>query len=175
MTMPTTTLLSSAEIEQTLQQMAQDIRSHLAASDIKHPAIIGIHTGGAWLAQRLHEQLDCDCPLGLLDINFHRDDFSRNGVKDQVKPSTIEFSVDDRDLVLIDDVLASGRTVRAAINEIFDFGRPRSVTLACLVDRGGRQLPIQADVVGIRPELPSEQQIKLIGPDSLELQINTAE
>lgn len=133
------------------------------------PVMIGIHTGGVWLAERLHRLLAIREPLGVQDISFYRDDFTRIGMNPQVKPSNIPFAVDDRHIILVDDVLQTGRTIRAAMNEIFDYGRPASITLVALVEREGRELPIQPDVVGIRPPLESEQHITLNGPDPLNL------
>jgi pyrimidine operon attenuation protein/uracil phosphoribosyltransferase len=157
-----------------IDRMGRLLSSHLHERGIEHPAAIGIHTGGAWIAAHLHRQLGCEEPLGLLDISFYRDDFTRIGVNPQVKPSQIEFDVEDRDIVLVDDVIESGRTIRAAMNEIFDFGRPRSITLACLIERSGRQLPIQPDVAALSPPLQAHEHIRLNGPDQLSLEISRA-
>jgi pyrimidine operon attenuation protein/uracil phosphoribosyltransferase len=122
----------------------------------RQPArLVGIHSGGAWLAERLSRDLALD-PPGLLDISFYRDDFDRIGLHPQVRPSTIEFAVDDAHLLLIDDVLFTGRTVRAAMNELFDYGRPASIRLAVLIDRDGRELPVAADVAASRLELGAD-------------------
>lgn len=109
-----------------------------------HPdtALVGIHTGGVWVAERLHAALGLKTPLGSLDVSFYRDDFSRSGLHPQLKSSDIPFAVEDRPIVIVDDVLYTGRTIRAAMNEIFDYGRPSHIDLAVLVDRGGRELPI---------------------------------
>jgi len=123
--------------------------------------IVGIHTGGAWVAERLHALLQCGMPLGTLDISFYRDDFSRIGLHPQVKPSNLPFDLEDRTILLVDDVLHSGRTVRAAMNELFDYGRPASIRLAVLVDRGGRELPIRPDFVGLALDVPEHQNINL--------------
>jgi pyrimidine operon attenuation protein / uracil phosphoribosyltransferase len=116
--------------------------------------------------------LSIEEPMGILDISFYRDDFSRVGVNPEVRPSNISFEVEDQHIILVDDVLQTGRTIRAAMNEIFDFGRPASITLVTLVERGGRELPIQPNVVGIRPPLNQDQHITLIGPDPMSLVIN---
>ncbi len=155
----------SIDVDATLVKMADEIRPLLDS----RPLMIGIHTGGAWLAERLHALLDLDEPLGTLDISFYRDDFTRIGMNPQVKASELPFDMEDRHIVLVDDVLHTGRTIRAALNEIFDYGRPASVTLAVLINRGGRELPIQADIIGESVELKPGQQIKLTGPEKLKL------
>ena len=165
------TTTSNYDIEQTLTAMAVELRRQLQARGGAEPCLIGIHTGGAWVARRLHALLQLSEPLGTLDISFYRDDFSRIGVHPQVKPSNLPFEVEGRDVVLVDDVLYTGRTIRAALNEIFDYGRPASVMLATLVERGGRELPIQADVVGLHIDLKTDEQVKLVGPDNLALPI----
>src|SRR3954468_6202420 len=108
----------------------------------KDSAMIGIATGGAWLAERLHRELGLAEPLGMLDISFYRDDFDQKGLNHQVKPSKIPFDVHGRHIVIVDDVLYTGRTVRAAMNELFDYGRAAKIELAVLADRGGPELPI---------------------------------
>jgi pyrimidine operon attenuation protein / uracil phosphoribosyltransferase len=117
-------------------------------------ALVGIHTGGVWLAERLHAALGIALPLGLLDISFYRDDFDKTGLHPQIKPTQIPFAVDGRHIVLVDDVLYTGRTVRGAMNELFDYGRPASISLAVLIDRGGRELPVAAQYVGATLEVP---------------------
>lgn len=168
-----TIALNSTDIQTLINKMAGEIRDSLA--DCK-PLLIGVHTGGVWLAKQLEEVLGTeffDGPIGTLNIAYYRDDFTRIGMHPQVRPSDLPFSVDDRDLLLVDDVLFSGRTTRAALNEIFDYGRPASVTLAVLLERNGRELPVQADIVGQRIDLPANQQIKLTGPKSLQFVIQT--
>jgi len=117
-------------------------------------ALVGIHTGGVWLAERLHAALGIALPLGLLDISFYRDDFDKAGLHPQIKPTQMPFEVNGRHIVLIDDVLYTGRTVRGAMNELFDYGRPASISLAVLIDRGGRELPVAAQYVGARLDIP---------------------
>jgi pyrimidine operon attenuation protein/uracil phosphoribosyltransferase len=157
-----------------IEAMAGQLRELLTRRRIADPALVGIHTGGVWVAERLHQRLGVTTPLGRLDISFYRDDFSRIGVNPQVRPSEMPFDVDGRHLILIDDVLYTGRTIRAALNELFDYGRPASVLLAALVDRGGRELPIEAHVVGARLELPEGSHVQLTGPDPLQLLIQNA-
>jgi|ERR1700674_21938 len=131
-------------------------------------ALIGIHTGGFWLAERLHAALGIKQPLGALDVSFYRDDFDAIGLHPQVKPSDIAFTVEGRQIVLVDDVLYTGRTIRAAMNELFDYGRPAAILLATLVDRGGRELPIAAQFVGAALTVPANQVLVLErGPDGL--------
>ena len=148
--------------------MATELRSELPTN----PIMIGIHTGGVWVAKRLHQSLDLTTPLGSIDINFYRDDFSRVGLHPQVKASEIPDDIEDRCLILVDDVLQTGRTIRAALNEIFSWGRPATVQLAVLVERSRRELPIQANVVGARLDLNPSQHIKLLGPDTLEFSVS---
>lgn len=124
-------------------------------------AMVGLYTGGAWLAERLHKELALKTPLGLMDIAFYRDDYSARGLKHDPKRTKIPFDVNGADLLLVDDVLYSGRTVRAAMNELFDYGRPESITLVVLADRGGRQLPICAQHCGARVEVPAGQRLRL--------------
>lgn len=163
--------MDNINIDDVLRRMAGDIRSHLEAHGRHNPVMIGIHSGGVWVAQHLHSALGLHEPLGHLDISFYRDDFTRIGMNPQVKPSHLPFNIDDRHIVLVDDVLYTGRTIRAALNEIFDYGRPATVTLVVLIDRGDRELPISADIVGARVELPPGQNIKLKGPEPLSLQL----
>ncbi len=140
--------------------MADEIHSQR----LREPILIGIHTGGAWLAERLQAALGSAPPLaslGTLDISFYRDDFSRVGLNPEVKASNLPVAVDDRDIILVDDVLHTGRTIRAALNEIFSFGRPERVCLAVLIERPGRELPIQADVIGQSLDLAGHQEAKL--------------
>ena len=158
-------------VEQHIQDMGETLRSQLTEANIDKPLMIGIHTGGVWIAERLHKQLNLADALGTLDISFYRDDFTRVGMNPQVKPSELPFSIEDRHLILVDDVLHTGRTIRAAMNELFDYGRPASIWLAVLVERDGRELPISADVAALNIKLAEGQQIKLNGPEELSLTI----
>jgi pyrimidine operon attenuation protein/uracil phosphoribosyltransferase len=110
--------------------------------------LVGIHSGGAWLAERLSAMLPGEHPFGTMDVSFYRDDYDRVGLKPAVKRTSLPFDVDGAKLVLVDDVLYTGRSVRAALNELFDYGRPDSVELAVLIDRGGRELPIEPTYCG---------------------------
>ncbi len=167
--------LEHQRIEEFIAAMAEAISARLAETDRTDPLLIGIHTGGIWVAQALHRRLAVKEPLGELNIAFYRDDFSRIGMHPRVTASNLPFSVEDRHLVLVDDVLQSGRTVRAAMNEIFDWGRPASICLAVLVDRGGRELPIQADVTGTSLTLGPGEHVKIYGPEPLGLEIKRTE
>jgi pyrimidine operon attenuation protein/uracil phosphoribosyltransferase len=166
--------MQSEAIDGLIHEMVQAIKTRLEVQQAKDPVMIGIHTGGVWLAERLHKLLNIKQPLGTLDISFYRDDFTRIGMNPKVKPSQIPFEVEDQHIILVDDVLQTGRTIRAAMNELFDYGRPASIMLVTLVERSGRELPIQPNVVGVRPPLTNEQQITLTGPDPLNLVIGTS-
>ncbi len=159
------------DVEFLLTRLEEGLREEMAQRDMKQPAMIGIRTGGAWIAERLAVRLGITEPLGLLNISFYRDDFSQVGLQPKVGPSTLPFRVDGRDILLIDDVLHSGRTIRAALNEIFDYGRPAQVVLGVLIERNGRQIPVQADRIGLRIALMPNQRIKLTGPSPLRLTV----
>jgi pyrimidine operon attenuation protein/uracil phosphoribosyltransferase len=154
-----------------IECMARDLHGVLGQTARSNPAMVGIHSGGVWVAAKLHELLNIGTPLGSLDISFYRDDFTRLGMNPVVRPSQLPFSIDDRHIILVDDVLHTGRTIRAAMNELFDYGRPACILLATLVERDGRELPIQANVVGRHVRLTPRQHIKLLGPDTLKLEI----
>ena len=158
-----------------LSAMARDLVAHLQHKGIQEPCFIGIHSGGAWVAKALLEQLGRTDALGTLDVSFYRDDFSQNGLHPQVRPSDLPFSVDGQHLVLIDDVLMSGRTIRAALNELFDYGRPASVTLVCMLDLNARELPIRPDVVGATLSLAAGERIKLLETAPLSFELKTLE
>lgn len=164
-------MIQLPDVEQLLQQMEADLRQTLARRGVTDPVMVGIRTGGVWLAEQLNQRLGLSGPLGELDISFYRDDFSRIGLNPRVKPSSLPFDTEGRDIVLIDDVLMSGRTIRAAMNEIFDYGRPASIILAVLMDLGKRELPIQPDVTGQVVSMAPNQRVKLRGPAPLRLEL----
>jgi pyrimidine operon attenuation protein / uracil phosphoribosyltransferase len=143
--------------ERLVGELAAQMRGRLADD----AALVGIYTGGVWVAERLHRALGLAPPLGTLAVTLHRDDFRRIGLHREARRSLIPFPVDGREIVLVDDVLYTGRTIRAALNELFDFGRPRAVRLAVLADRGGRELPIAADFTGAKVEMPREEELVL--------------
>ncbi len=162
------------QIDAIIHAMAQDIQAECQRRCIDQPLMVGIHTGGVWLAERLHALLGLQEPLGFLDISFYRDDFTRIGLHPQVHPSELPVAVDNRAVILVDDVLQSGRTIRAALNVLFDYGRPAQVLLAILAERDGRELPINPDVVGLHVALELGSHIKLSGPEPLRLEHRAA-
>jgi pyrimidine operon attenuation protein/uracil phosphoribosyltransferase len=160
-----------------ISQMAANLEARLQGRGIEAPRFIGIRTGGVWVAKALLEKLGIDATLGTLDVSFYRDDFSQNGLHPQVRPSELPFEIEGQHLVLVDDVLMSGRTIRAALNELFDYGRPASVTLVSLLDLNAAELPIRPDVVGATLSLAPNERVKLLGPSPLTLErqaINSA-
>lgn len=163
--------MRTSEIDQLLADMAAQLKKTVSSDTV----MLGIQTGGVWVAEKLHKLLGLAAPLGQLNIAFYRDDFSRIGLHPRVTPSSLPFSVEDRHIILVDDVLHTGRTVRAALNEIFDYGRPSRITLAVLIDRSGRELPVCADVIGKRMSLKPGEHVKLSGPEPLALEVKTAE
>jgi pyrimidine operon attenuation protein / uracil phosphoribosyltransferase len=156
-----------------LDNLETSLKKTILDRKLDNPLMIGIHTGGVWVAEQMHKRLDIHEPLGLLDISFYRDDFSQIGVNPKVKPSQLPHHIEGRDILLIDDVFYTGRTIRAALNEIFDYGRPNQVVLAVLIERDGRQIPIKPDCTGAIISLRPGQRIKLTGPDPLDIHIQT--
>lgn len=158
-----------------VSELLDDLSTQVSALATHHQIeaneliIIGIRTGGLWVAQALHERLQSTAPLCSVNVAIHRDDYNEKGLHPTVEPSDIACSLNGKTVLLVDDVLHTGRTIRAAMNEVFDFGRPRQVLLAVMFERTGRQLPITADVVGQHIELADDQDIKLLGPAPLEV------
>ena len=150
------------DAEKLCQQLVRELKPLVGAKT----AMVGLYTGGVWLAERLHKELGIKSPLGLMDIAFYRDDYAARGLKHDPKRTKIPFDVNGAELLLVDDVLYSGRTVRAAMNELFDYGRPASIALVVLADRGGRQLPICAQHVGAKVEVPEGQRLRLKRDDA---------
>ncbi|WP_300450565.1 bifunctional pyr operon transcriptional regulator/uracil phosphoribosyltransferase PyrR [Accumulibacter sp.] len=159
------------DAEAQCSELAELIRPHLRSDTV----LVGIHSGGVWVARRLCERLALNKEIGLIDVSFYRDDYSERGLHPRVKPSSIPFDVEGRPLILVDDVLYTGRTTRAAINELFDYGRPASIQLAVLADRGRRQLPICADYCPWRVALDPSQELILSTNDDGRLQWSVAE
>jgi pyrimidine operon attenuation protein / uracil phosphoribosyltransferase len=142
--MPQSTQVPDAET--TLAALAERMRPAVAFD----AAFVGIYSGGAWIADRLAQMIPGEHPVGHIDVSFYRDDYARTGLKAGAKRSQLPFDVEGATIILVDDVLYTGRSVRAAINELFDYGRPARVELAVLVDRGGRELPVEATYCGAR-------------------------
>ena len=155
-------VMNAQAIERHLKRMALEIHERAQGGEL---AIVGIRRGGVHLAKRLGRELALatghEAPLGTLDIALYRDDLSERASAPVVGPTDIKFSVSGKTILLVDDVLYTGRTVRAALDELVDFGRPRRVLLAVLIDRGGRELPIAPDVVGARLEVPEPEQVEV--------------
>jgi pyrimidine operon attenuation protein/uracil phosphoribosyltransferase len=147
------------DAEALYRALAQQVKAGLAQAE--NVAIVGIYSGGAWLAERLAAELQLNERLGFIDVSFYRDDFAEKGLRADVKPTQIPFDVDGATILLVDDVLYTGRTTRAAINELFDYGRPARILLAALVDRGERELPIAADFVAHTIAIPDRQSLTL--------------
>jgi pyrimidine operon attenuation protein/uracil phosphoribosyltransferase len=151
--------MQTLDAETLCQALVEQMRPHMSPTT----ALLGIHTGGVWLARRLHKALGLTQPLGAIDVSFYRDDFGSKGLHPQPQRTEVPFVVEGADVIIVDDVLYTGRTTRAAINELFDYGRPARVDLAVLVDRGGRELPIAARYCALTlPEpLPARQNLQL--------------
>ncbi len=161
------------KIPELLDNLEAGLKRIIGERQLVNPLMIGIRTGGVWIAEQMHRRLNISEPLGLLDISFYRDDFSQIGVNPNVKPSQLPTHIEGRDIILIDDVFYTGRTIRAAMNEIFDYGRPNQIVLAGLIERDGRQIPLNPDCVGARITLNADQRIKLTGPEPLGVHLET--
>jgi pyrimidine operon attenuation protein/uracil phosphoribosyltransferase len=143
------------------ETLLADITAKIAAQINPNSALVGIHSGGVWLMQRILKTLNTDVPFGTLDAALYRDDFAERGLKTDPKPSNIAFNITDKHIILIDDIFYTGRTTRAAMNELFDYGRPASIQLAVLINRGGAQLPIAPNIVGAGILLQANQNLQL--------------
>ena len=143
--------------ETLLAKITEEIKAQLQPNT----ALVGIHSGGVWLMQRILKSIKQDLPFGALDAALYRDDYAQRGLKAEPKPSNIAFDVTDKHLILIDDIFYTGRTTRAAMNELFDYGRPASITLAVLINRGGAELPISPNIVGADVDLKPNQDLQL--------------
>ncbi|MDR3391551.1 MAG: bifunctional pyr operon transcriptional regulator/uracil phosphoribosyltransferase PyrR [Sulfuriferula sp.] len=166
MNLPDDDVLTLPNADTLIAQLAAAIKPLLTENSV----LVGMHTGGVWAAEHLHPLLNPAMPHGSLDISFYRDDFERIGLHAQVKPTRLPFEVEGRDILLVDDVLYTGRSVRAAMNALFDYGRPACIRLAVLIDRiGDRQLPIAADFVGAALRVPAHQHIHLVRDEDANL------
>jgi pyrimidine operon attenuation protein/uracil phosphoribosyltransferase len=150
-------VIALPDAEKLCRELVKELKPRIGSKT----AMVGLYTGGVWLAERLHKELGIASPLGTMDIAFYRDDYAARGLKHDPKRTQIPFDVTGAELLLVDDVLYSGRTVRAAMNELFDYGRPASISLVVLADRGGRQLPICAQYCGARVDVPAGQRLRL--------------
>jgi len=149
------------DAEQLLAQLATQLKPIVTDDS----ALVGIHSGGVWMMERLLTILGSNIEHGRLDVSFYRDDFGQRGLHQDTKPSQIPFEVENRHIILIDDVFFTGRTIRAAMNELFDYGRPASISLAVLVNRGGRELPIAPQFCAHEMQLPANQNLQLMQND----------
>lgn len=172
MTSQSNTSTGHLNIDSLMENIVRDTQAMMIRKQIEDPFIVGIHTGGVWLAKRLNEALQAEAEMGELDISFYRDDFGQTGLHANVKASHLPGGTEGRDILLVDDVIMSGRTIRAALAELFDLGRPASISLITLIDLGRRELPIQPDVVGGSLALGHGQSVKLLGPENLQLEIH---
>jgi len=149
------------DAELLFKQLVERIKPLITADT----ALVGIHSGGVWLLERLLAELATDVKHGSLDVSFYRDDFSQRGLHAEPKPSNIPFEVEGSHIILIDDVFYTGRTIRAAMNELFDYGRPASISLAVLANRGGRELPIMPQISTFDIELAADKNLQLLRHD----------
>lgn len=154
---PATRLAELADAESLCSRLADGVRGLLTP----RTRLVGIASGGVWLAERLQRSLGLAGEAGVLSSAMHRDDFAQRGMAASSQTTTLPFEVEGADVILLDDVLYTGRTIRAVLNELFDYGRPASVKLAVLVDRVGRELPVQADFAAACADLPANLQLAL--------------
>jgi pyrimidine operon attenuation protein/uracil phosphoribosyltransferase len=154
-----------------LRRLADAMRPDVNSATV----LVGIHTGGVWIAEWLHKTLDLSSQLGSIDVSYHRDDHHLGGGRNGGRASQLPFDVEGAHIVIVDDVLHTGRTIRAAMNELFDYGRPARIDLAVLVDRGGRELPVAATWCAGAISLPPSQSLDLARGDDGELMFRIAE
>ncbi|SOE69933.1 pyrimidine operon attenuation protein / uracil phosphoribosyltransferase [Burkholderia sp. D7] len=166
--------MSSIDAEALYRELLGQIRVAYGESLTRAgaPVLAGIYSGGVWLAERLAKDLNV-AEFGVVNVSLHRDDYAKKGLHSQASPTSLPFEVDNRKILLIDDVLSTGRTVRAAVNELYDFGRPASVELAVLADRGGRELPMAARFTGGVVNVPANANLVLTRRDDGALTFTT--
>ena len=166
--------MSSNDAEALYRELLGQIRAAYGESltQAGAPVLAGIYSGGVWLAERLAKDLNV-AEFGVVNVSLHRDDYAKKGLHSQASPTSLPFEVDNRKILLIDDVLSTGRTVRAAVNELYDFGRPASVELAVLADRGGRELPMAARFTGGMVDVPANANLVLTQRDDGTLAFTT--
>lgn len=158
------------DLPELLKQLAEQLEIYLQEHQISNPVLVGIERSGVWLAAVLHERLQLTEALGSLNISFYRDDYHRTGLAVQTEPSRLPLSLEDRHIILVDDIIHTGRTIRAAMNELFDYGRPASIILATIVARQGRELPIEPQVCVLRED-PGKDYIYHISQDPLRMEL----
>jgi pyrimidine operon attenuation protein/uracil phosphoribosyltransferase len=159
---------SAAEL---FSRLVEAMRPSVTADTV----LVGIHTGGVWIAERLHEALGLRAPMGSIDVSYHRDDHHLGGGRHGGRASQLPLDVNGAHVVIVDDVLATGRTIRAAMNELFDYGRPARIDLAVLIDRGGRELPIAATWCGEAVSMPTSQTLELTKAENGDLAFRVIE
>jgi pyrimidine operon attenuation protein/uracil phosphoribosyltransferase len=166
--------MSSIDAEALYRELLGQIRATYGESltQTGAPVLAGIYSGGVWLAERLAKDLNV-AEFGVVNVSLHRDDYAKKGLHSQASPTSLPFEVDNRKILLIDDVLSTGRTVRAAVNELYDFGRPAAVELAVLADRGGRELPMAARFTGGLVDVPANANLVLARRDDGTLTFTT--
>ena len=147
--------------ENLLTEITLKVKTQIALNGASNSALVGIYSGGVWIMRRILESMNDEIPYGLLDAALYRDDYAERGLKAAPKPAQIPFDVQDKHIILIDDIFYTGRTTRAAMNELFDYGRPASIQLAVLIKRGGAQLPIKPNIVGAEILLAANQSLQL--------------
>jgi pyrimidine operon attenuation protein/uracil phosphoribosyltransferase len=157
--------------ENLINTLIGKLNHYLQQQNISDPIMVGIHRSGVWLARELHKQMELSAELGEINVSFYRDDFNRSGLPAQTEPTKLPLSLEDRHIILVDDVIHSGRTVRAAMNELFDYGRPASITLAVLVSRKQRELPIEPQVYALEEEPGKAFNYHISGPDPLQMEL----
>jgi pyrimidine operon attenuation protein/uracil phosphoribosyltransferase len=158
--------MSSIDAEALYRELLGQIRAAYGESltQAGAPVLAGIYSGGVWLVERLAKDLNV-AGFGVVNVSLHRDDYAKKGLHSQASPTSLPFEVDNQQILLVDDVLSTGRTVRAAVNELYDFGRPASVELAVLADRGGRELPMAARFTGGVVDVPANANLVLTQRD----------
>jgi len=154
-----------------LKRLAEAMRPNVTPGTV----LVGIHTGGVWIAEWLHQALGLTAAMGSIDVSYHRDDHHLGGGRNGGRASQLPFDVEGAHVVIVDDVLATGRTIRAAMNELFDYGRPARIDLAVLIDRGGRELPVAATWCGEAISMPTSQTLELTRRDNDELAFRVTE
>ncbi len=147
--------------EHLLADITRKVKAQIELNGIHNTALVGIYSGGVWIMRRILESVGQDIPYGLLDAALYRDDYAERGLKASPKPAQIPFDVRDKHIILIDDIFYTGRTARAAMNELFDYGRPASIQLAVLINRGGAELPIMPNIIGAEILLKAQQSLQL--------------